>query len=139
MMRCTWRHIWCEHVVVRHCNVQYVYVLQLFFSILWNNWIVVTMVCYACCICTFAKILYITCLTSISLQNQSFPPDRSFGFLPSNSFQPMSDALYELQVHSVSSVYAFMYMCAYLVKFKMLSGTGTGAVRTYIRMYSTCI
>ena len=47
----------------------------------------------------------------------------------------MSNALYELQVHSVSSVYAFMYMCAYLVKFKMLSGTGTGAVRTYIRMY----
>ena len=47
----------------------------------------------------------------------------------------MSDALCELQVHSVSSVYTFMYMCAYLVKFKMLSGTGTGAVLMYIRMY----
>ena len=47
----------------------------------------------------------------------------------------MSDALYELQVHSVSSVYVFMYMCAYLVKFKMMSGTGTGTVCTYIRMY----
>ena len=115
--------------------VQHVYVPQLFFSILWNNWIVVTMVCYACCICTFVKILYITCLTSISLQNVSFPPDRGFGFLSSNSFQPMSDALYELQVHSVPSVYAFMYMCAYLVKFKMLSGTGTGTVCAYVRTY----
>ena len=47
----------------------------------------------------------------------------------------MSDALYELQVHSVSSVYTFMYMCAYLVKFKMLSGTGTGAGCTYVCMY----
>ena len=47
----------------------------------------------------------------------------------------MSDALYELQVHSVSSVYVFMYMCAYLVKFKMMSGTGTGTVCTYIRTY----
>ena len=52
----------------------------------------------------------------------------------------MSDALYELQVHSVSSVYAFMYMCAYLVKFKMLSGTGTGTVCAYVRTYvCTCI
>ena len=49
----------------------------------------------------------------------------------------MSDALCELQVHSVSSVYTFMYMCAYLVKFKMLSGTGTGAVRMY--MYLICM
>ena len=47
----------------------------------------------------------------------------------------MSDALYELQVHSVSSVYVFMYMCAYLVKFKMMSGTSTGTVCPYIRMY----
>ena len=71
----------------------------------------------------------------MSLQNESFPPDRSFGFLPSNSFQPMSDALYELQVHSVPSVYTFMYMCAYLVKFRMLSGTGTGTVCAYVRTY----
>ena len=47
----------------------------------------------------------------------------------------MSNALYELQVHSVSSVYAFMYMCAYLVKFKMLSGKATGTVCTYVHMY----
>ena len=44
----------------------------------------------------------------------------------------MSDALCELQVHSVSSVYTFMYMCAYLVKFKMLSGTGTGTLCMYM-------
>ena len=39
-------------------------------------------------------------------------------FIMSNSFQLMYDALYELQVHSVSSMYTFMYMymCAYLVK-----------------------
>ena len=47
----------------------------------------------------------------------------------------MSDALYELQVHSVPSVYTFMYMCAYLVKFRILSGTGTGTVCAYVRTY----